>query len=140
MKLTRAAKYAVRCTIYLSQQGTEVLVKRKAIAEAMDIPTQSLTKIAQSLSKAGIIENFQGAQGGLRLMVSPEELTLLRVVEAEIGEIFLNDCIVEPHACLRSSSCAVHRVWDRARDQLRNTLNEVTFAQLLADETSFDNC
>jgi Rrf2 family protein len=139
MRLTHAAEYAVRCTIYLSQQGIGVLVKRKAIAEAMDIPAQFLSKIAQNMSRAGIIEVLQGAQGGLRLIVSPEELTLLTVVEAEIGEIFLNDCIIRPHSCQRSSTCAVHKVWHSARHQLRNTLNEVTFAQILKDESCLDN-
>jgi Rrf2 family protein len=139
MRLTRAAEYAVRCTIYLSQQGLGVLVKRKAIAETMDIPAQFLSKIAQNLSKAGIIEILQGAHGGLRLIVSPEKLTLLTVVEAEIGEIFLNDCIIKPQSCQRSSTCAVHRVWDRARNQLRYTLKEVSFAQILKDETCLHN-
>jgi Rrf2 family protein len=109
-----------------------VLVKRKTIAEAMDIPPQFLRKIAQNLSKAGIIEVFQGPQGGLRLMIPPEELTLLAVVEAEIGELLLNDCLIKREACQRSSSCAVHKVWYGARNQLRSTLNDVTFAQLIA--------
>jgi Rrf2 family protein len=138
MRLTRAAEYAVRCVIYLSQQGVGVLAKRKAIARAMDIPDQFLGKIAQNLSRAGIIEILQGAQGGLRLLVSPNELTLLAVVEAEIGEIFLNDCVIKPQSCQRSLTCAVHKVWEKARSQLRNTLEEATFEQLLKDETCLD--
>jgi Rrf2 family protein len=97
----------------------------------MDIPPQFLSKIAQNLSEAGIIEVFQGAQDGLRLMVSPEELTLLAVVEAENGEILLNNCTLKPESCQRRSTCAVHKVWHRARNQLRNTLDEVTFSQML---------
>jgi Rrf2 family protein len=138
MRLTRAADYTVRCTTYLSRQGIGVLVKKKAIAEAMDIPAQFLSKIAQNLSKAGIIEILQGAKGGLRLIVSPEELTLLTVVEAEIGEILLNDHMIAPQSCQRGSTRAVYKVWERARNQLRNTLNEVTFAQILKDETRLD--
>jgi DNA-binding IscR family transcriptional regulator len=30
---------------------------------------------------------------------------------------------------------SLHRVWEKAREQLRNTLREATFAKLLEDET-----
>ena len=90
----------------------------------MDIPGQFLGKIAQQLARAGYIEIIQGARGGLKLVVSPEKLTLLDVVETVIGEIFLNDCLLRPDSCNRSNSCAAHRVWFKARNQLRATLRE----------------
>lgn len=132
MRLTRAGEYAVRCVVFLAGRGQGVLCTRKEIAAAMDIPDQFLGKIAQQLARAGLIEIVQGARGGFRLAVPPEEATLLGVVEAVIGEIFLNDCLMRPDACNRSSACAVHHVWDRARTQLRQTLKEATFAEILA--------
>ena len=68
-------------------------------------------------------------------MISPEKLTLLAVVEAVIGTIYLNDCVIRPESCDRSRSCAVHRVWQQARDQLRETLRQNTFADILADDS-----
>ena len=135
MRLTRAGEYAVRCLLYLSSQGTDVLCNRKQIAAEMDIPDQFLAKIAQQLARAGFLEIIQGAKGGLKLVVSPAELTLLDVVETVIGEIFLNDCIVKPESCSRTNSCTVHRVWEKARRQLRETLREATFADLLNEDS-----
>jgi DNA-binding IscR family transcriptional regulator len=54
-------------------------------------------------------------------------MSLLDVVEAVIGEIFLNDCLMRPDSCSRSHTCAVNRVWEKARNQLRDTLRENTF-------------
>ena len=133
MRLTRAGEYGVRCILYLSSKGVGELCNRKQIAEAMDIPAPFLGKIAQQLARSGYIEIIQGARGGLRLVVSPEQLTLLEVVESVIGEIFLNDCILRPDSCSRSNSCAAHRVWFKARNQLRETLREATFADLLCE-------
>jgi Rrf2 family protein len=138
MRLTRASEYGVRCVIYLAAQGEGVIANRREVAGAMEIPDQFLGKIAQSLAKAGIIEIIQGAKGGLRLLVPPGKLTLLEVVEAEIGEIFLNDCVIKPTSCRRSATCAVHKVWVKARDQLRDTLKSVTFSDLLQEETCLD--
>jgi Rrf2 family protein len=138
LRLTRAGEYAVRCVLYLASQGHGVVCNRKKIAEAMDIPTQFLGKIAQQLAHAGLIEIVQGSKGGLRLAVPPEKVSLLDVVEAVIGEIFLNDCILKPESCNRSNACAAHLVWEKARNQLRATLQDATFAKLLQENSCFN--
>ncbi|PIE64122.1 MAG: Rrf2 family transcriptional regulator [Desulfobacterales bacterium] len=135
MRLTRAAEYAVRCMVYLAKKGQGKLASRQEIACSADIPGHFLAKIAQDLAKAGLIEIRQGAKGGFMLLKAPADISLLEVVEVMIGEIYLNDCIARPSSCTVSYSCAVHRVWERARDQLRQTLQEVTFAQLVKEES-----
>jgi Rrf2 family protein len=139
MRLTRAGEYAVRCTLYLSYLGKGILATRKDIASTMDIPDQFLGKIAQQLARAGIIEIVQGAKGGYRLMRSPLQLTLLDVVEAMIGEIVLNDCLINPDVCYRSPSCEVNRVWQKARDQLRDTLRQTRFIDLIGNDSGTDH-
>jgi Rrf2 family protein len=135
MRLTRAGEYAVRCVLYLSSQGQGVVCNRKQIAAEMDIPDQFLGKIAQQLARSGILEIVQGARGGLKLTASPEHLSLLDVVEAVIGEIFLNDCVMRPESCRRSRACSVHQIWDKARNQLRDTLRQATFSSLLKEDS-----
>jgi len=135
MRLTRAGEYAVRCVLYLAKKGDGKLVSRQEIAEKCDVPSHFLAKIAQQLAKAGIIEILQGAKGGYRLLRRPDKVTLLDVIEAIIGEIFLNDCVIRPESCHQSLDCAVNRVWIKARDQLRGILSEVTFADLMKDDS-----
>lgn len=137
MRLTRAGEYAVRCMLYLSCLGVGKIGSRKEIAQAMDIPAQFLVKIAQQLAKAGYIEIVQGPKGGFRLVKPPEKATLLGVIEAVIGEIYLNDCLMRPDSCDRSPTCAVYQVWQKARRQLRQTLEETTFASLQSDPSCF---
>lgn len=131
MRLTRAGEYAIRCVLYLSSREKGIVVSRKEIAREMDIPNQFLGKIAQQLSRSDIIEIIQGPKGGFRLLVSPEKLSLLHVIEAVTGRIFLNDCILRPESCNRSYTCAVHSVWQQAKSQLRETLRKATFAKLV---------
>lgn len=138
MRLTRAGEYAVRCMLYLSSLGIDKIGSRKDIAHAMDIPDQFLGKIAQQLARAGFLEIIQGPKGGFRLVVPPEKLTLLGVVEAVIGEIYLNDCLLRPETCYRTPDCTVHRVWEKARRQLRQTLGETTFRDLVAEPSCFN--
>jgi len=135
MRLTRAGEYAVRCALYLAYQGEGVTTSRKEIARVMDIPDQFLSKIAPQLAKAQIIEIIQGAKGGYRLIISPDKLTMLDVVEAVIGEIYLNDCVIRPESCERAPACSAHQVWEKARNQLRDTLRQTSFKTMLEVET-----
>ncbi|MGV1100212.1 RrF2 family transcriptional regulator [Thiovibrio sp. JS02] len=135
MRLTRAGEYAVRCVLFLARRGRGVLVSRMEIAASTDIPPPFLAKIAQQLAKAGIIEILQGANGGYRLLREPASITLLAVIEAIIGEISLNDCVGRPESCGKSAVCTVHRVWNKANQQLRATLREADFATLAEEET-----
>jgi len=135
MRLTRAGEYAIRCALYLSFEGMGTVVSKKKIAECMDIPSQFLGKIAQQLARAGIIEIVQGSRGGYRLLIPAQDLTILRVVEAVIGEIYLNDCVARPGSCERIPTCSIHRIWETARNQLRDTLRQADFKSILADKS-----
>lgn len=135
MRLTRAAEYAIRCMTYLAKQGQGVLASKKDIAERAEIPPHFLSKIAQDLAKAGFIEISQGAKGGFSLLKDPKDITLLDVIETMIGEIYLNDCVARPSSCNAANQCSVHRVWTKARKQLRATLREATFYQLVQENT-----
>lgn len=60
MRLTKASEYAIRCVHYLSMQRKGVIASRNEIADAMQIPREFLSKIAQQLSRSDILEIMQG--------------------------------------------------------------------------------
>jgi Rrf2 family protein len=134
MRLTRAGEYGIRCVLHLARHGKGTLVSRKEIAAQTEVPPDFLAKIAQQLSRAGIIEILQGANGGYRLIKDAADITLLSVIEAVIGEISLNGCVSRPESCHNSGICAIHRVWEKANQQLRDTLRETNFAAMAAEE------
>ena len=139
MRLTKAGEYAIRCVLYLSMQRKGVVASRNEIASAMEIPRDFLTKIAQQLSRANILEIIQGPKGGFRLRQPAETLNLLDVIETMMGDIFFNECALRPESCSQSCTCAVHSVWVKARTQVRETLRQATFAQLIEDVKDRDN-
>ena len=54
----------------------------KELSESLNIARPSAVKILQSLNRTGIIETREGAKGGVRLAVSPEEITILDIFNA----------------------------------------------------------
>jgi len=139
MRITRAGEYAVRCVLYMSGCENNKIISRKEISGKMEIPDQFLGKIAQQLARSGFIEIIQGAKGGYRLLKIPEKISLLDVVESVTGEIFLNDCLMNPDSCNKSSSCTVNSVWETARRQLRETLKQATFDKMLGKKSCIDS-
>jgi Rrf2 family protein len=119
-------------------QEKGVVASRNEISEAMDIPRDFLAKIAQQLSRSDILEITQGPKGGFRLLMPPEKINLLDVIEIMMGEIFFNECAIRPETCTESCTCAVHTVWVKARTQFRETLRQATFAQLTKDVNDRD--
>ncbi len=64
------------------QLGQFEFIPAKLIAEYLDIARPTLVKILQSLTKAGILESREGTKGGVRLARSPEEISVLDLLDA----------------------------------------------------------
>jgi Rrf2 family transcriptional regulator, iron-sulfur cluster assembly transcription factor len=134
MKLTRAGEYGIRFVLFLARQEPGTVHNRREIAEAMAIPYQFLSKVANYLTKAGLVTVVQGARGGYRLARPKEEVTLLEVIETVEGPIFLNECLCGLNTCGFQSGCAVHQVWAKAQQGLKETLSSATFAELVRQD------
>jgi Rrf2 family protein len=129
MQITRQADYAVRAMVYLAQKGDEGKAATSKIAQEKQIPPSFLAKIVSQLSVAGLLQTSRGAHGGVSLARSPEEITLLDVVEAIDGPILLNDCVAENGSCAFSDSCAIRPVWCDAQKELVERLKSTNFSQ-----------
>jgi Rrf2 family protein len=96
--------------------------------------TTSLTKILQPLIKSGIVGSQRGVGGGFFLEKDPTEVTLLDVVKAEEGPLYLNQCLTHEGACERDLFCPVHGAWSEVRAEMLAILGRYTFAQLVHQE------
>jgi Rrf2 family protein len=130
MQITRQADYAVRAMVYLAQMGQDRRAATSQIAQDKQIPPSFLAKIVSQLSVAGLLQTSRGAHGGVSLARSPEEITLLDVVEAIDGPILLNECVSENNGCVFGEKCPMKPVWCDAQAELVNNLKNTTFAQI----------
>jgi len=128
MQITRQADYAVRAMVYLVQLGTDQRAATSQIAQEKKIPSSFLAKIVSQLSVAGLLQTSRGARGGVSLARSPEEITLLDVVEAIDGPILLNDCVGDNGVCVFGDTCPIKPVWCDAQKELVDRLKATTFA------------
>ncbi len=130
MQLTRAADYAVRVMIHMAGLPPGTRASRSELAEAVECPEQFLSKVLQSLTRAGLVVSHRGNTGGFELPADRRAATLLEVVEALEGRIRLNLCLTSEHACTRQAWCPAHDVWVEAQESLVSVLQKATINDL----------
>jgi Rrf2 family protein len=117
--------------VYLSGLAPGSRVPTSTISEAAAIPRPFLTKVVSLLVTAGLVSTRRGMGGGVLLAKSPDEVTLLQVVEAIDGPILINDCLSRPGACELEPNCGAHDVWADIQARLVQSLEAVTMGELV---------
>ncbi|NOX20179.1 MAG: Rrf2 family transcriptional regulator [Nitrospirae bacterium] len=130
MQITRETDYAIRCILYLAgKDGNSAVVGE--ISRDQAVPRTFAAKIMQKLHKAGLVVSTRGVKGGYTLNRTPEEITLLEIVEAIEGPISINICVIDKNSCERQPHCNVHPVWVEIRDLLVEKLRSYTLDKLI---------
>jgi len=126
MQLSRAGEYAIRAMLHLAAMEGRGVAQISVISRTWDIPESFLRKILQLLTRAGLVTSSRGSGGGFALARSAAEITLLNVIEAVEGKLFLNKCLIGP------GFCPVHVVWEKAQRALEEILGGASLADLVA--------
>lgn len=130
MQLTRAADYAVRVMIHLAGLPPETRASRAELAEAAECPEQFLSKVLQSLTRAGLVMSHRGNTGGFELSHAHRNASVLEIVEAIEGPLRLNLCLTSDQACARQGWCPAHSVWVEAQIAMVAVLQRASIGEL----------
>ena len=98
----------------------------REITQRHGIPQPFLVQILQQLKTAGWVASTRGSQGGYRLAVSADSLTLLDVAEA----VGYQDAGCSAESTRNAASRQLLKVWDQAGGVYRDVLASVTIAEL----------
>lgn len=132
--ISHTVEYALRAACYLAQQ-TPAARTTSQIADATHVPAAYLSKVLQSLNRAGIIQSQRGAGGGISLAVAPAELSILTVVNAvdPIQRIRTCPLGLEAHGV---RLCPLHKRLDNALATFEAAFRDTTLAEVLAEPSA----
>ena len=85
MKLSRTVAYAVQATLQLAKNQSASPVPCSTLATEGKMPERFLLQILRNLVTHGILRSTRGVEGGYSLIKSPENISLLEVIEAIEG-------------------------------------------------------
>jgi Rrf2 family protein len=129
--LSHTADYALRAILVLARERGGRPLPAEAIADAMGAPRNYLAKTLNALAKAGLVTSTRGPQGGFRLAVAPEALTLARVIDLFDEPRAHERCLLGNRPCDPANPCAAHRRWTAIAAARRAPLASTTVADLI---------
>lgn len=127
--ISQTAEYALRAIVHLACHPGVPRTNRQ-IAEATRVPVPYLSKILQSLSRAGLVRPQRGLHGGFTLLKLAEELSIYEVVQAVDPLHRITHCPLEikEHGM---NLCPLHRRLDEAMGLVETSFRQTTVAELL---------
>ncbi len=129
--LSQTVEYALRAAVYLASEPAEGRTTDE-IAKATRVPRAYLSKVLQSLGRAGIVHSQRGLHGGMTLTKSPEELTILEVVNAVDPIQRIRTCPLEI-AAHSVRLCPLHKRMDAALAMVEDAFASSTLAEIISE-------
>ena len=131
---SQTVEYALRAVVYLADQAPEARTTDQ-ISEATQVPKPYLSKVLQNLGRSDIVRSQRGVGGGVTLVKTPAELTILDVVDAVEPIVRIETCPLG----LKSHGkhlCPLHRRMDDALAMVQSAFRKTTLAEVLAEPSS----
>jgi len=133
VRITARVDYAVRAALELAAAAPGALTC-DAIATSQGIPSRFLQAILGDLQHARLVTSQRGREGGYRLALPAEEVSIARVMRVEQG--FLAEVHGQRPEDVEYPGTAgpLASVWVAAREAYRRVLEEVTLADVVANK------
>ena len=116
-----------------AHSGSEPIASQE-LAQRQAIPVKYLNQLLISLRAAGLVKSVRGARGGFLLGRSPNEISLLNIVEVLEGPLVLADCVAASGVCSRQDNCAAQWLWEEMGRRAAQYLRGISLADLLAQD------
>lgn len=100
------------------------------------LPAPTVSKLLKQLHRAGLLESTRGLHGGYRLARPARQITAAAILDALEGPLALTECATGHSQCDLEPSCSVGGNWQRINHAIRQSLEEVTLAELAGLESN----
>jgi Rrf2 family protein len=134
VRISAKVDYAIRAMAELAAAGRQDPLKADDIAARQDIPAPFLISILTDLRQAQLVRSARGRHGGYILAREADAITLADVIRAlegplaNIRDTSLGDLRYD------GAAAALVMVWMAVRTGLRDVLEKVTLADLVAND------
>ena len=131
--ISQTVEYALRAVVHLAST-TPAGRTTDQIAEATRVPRAYLSKVLQSLGRAGLVHSQRGSGGGVTLTKSAADLTVLEVINAVEPIQRIRTCPLGL-AAHGAHLCPLHKRLDNALATVEEAFRSTTLAEILAEPT-----
>lgn len=126
--ISQTVEYSLRAMSHLaSRVGTPAT--SAAIAEATQVPHGYLSKLMSDLVRANLVRSSRGRKGGFTLARSPEDITVLDIVNAVDPIRRVEHCPLNNP--MHTRLCALHQCLDDAMAYIERVFSQATLCAVV---------
>jgi len=138
LQLSLHADYACRVLIYLSVTPMP-RSSIEEIANSFKISENHLVKVVHRMGQLGFIETIRGRNGGIRLGLAPEKISIGEVIRKMEPHFEVVECMnPSTNACPIVGICGLQPALMRARDAFLAILDAVTLAEVTHNQAALN--
>ena len=131
MRITAKVDYAVRAATELAA-APGGRVKGDVVAERQGIPPKFLENILADLRRAGLVASQRGADGGYRLAVAADQVSVADIIRAVEGPLADVHGTPPEKVVYQGAAADLPQVWVATRAALRSVLENVSVADVVS--------
>ncbi|MGQ0630649.1 MAG: RrF2 family transcriptional regulator [Sporichthyaceae bacterium] len=132
MRVSAKVDYAVRALVEIAANDSGKPLSAEAIATAQDIPRDFLLAVLADLRRANIVASQRGQSGGWVRLADPAAISVADVIRAVDGPLVSVHGRAPEDVAYQGSAESLQQVWVAVRASMREVLEDVTIAHLLA--------
>jgi FeS assembly SUF system regulator len=135
LRISKLTDYA---TVLLAQLAATEGQRRTAaeLSRLSHLALPTVSKLLKQLHRTGLVESSRGLHGGYRLARPAREISAAAILDALEGPLALTECATLHGQCDIMASCGVGGSWQRINLAIRQSLEEVTLAELAGLESN----
>jgi Rrf2 family nitric oxide-sensitive transcriptional repressor len=127
---SQKVEYALRAVVHLAHEAPNPQTVEQ-IARVTKVPQAYLAKVVQELVHTGLLRSQRGIGGGISMVKTPDQLTLLEVVNAVDPIHRIETCPLDL-ASHGVRLCPLHRKLDNALALVEEAFRTTTLADVLS--------
>ena len=136
MRLTSFTDLALRLLMYAAAHEDRLITIEKASA-VCGVSRAHLMKVANSLTRAGLLKAVRGRSGGLTLAKPPGKIRLGDVVRATEPDFALVECFGARNRCIITRRCRLRGILREGLNAFNAVLDAYTLADLMLKPKDF---
>lgn len=130
MKLTTKGRYAVTAMLDLALHDDVGPVSLSDISKRQGISLAYLEQLFNKLRKRALVSSIRGANGGYRLAMAANEITIARVIYCIDETVDVTRCGGRQN-CQADSRCLTHDLWMGLNRHVSQYLNGITLGDVV---------
>ncbi len=133
IKISKSVEYSLLALNYISENKNFNNLSSRKIANELNIPYDLLAKLLQKLVKNNIVKSQQGKNGGYTLLISPDELSVLKIIDALGENVQLANCTFENASiedCGRINDCCIRSPFWNLQNKINDIFRTTTLHEL----------